>query len=91
MQKDDPKLAILDEIRKSELPLAVENIRTACKIANWNTVLKHCLELLLADEIRGAKTSKSWVFWDKSLYDKADKKTLGGRSEKTNGRGGDCD
>lgn len=44
-------------------PVDVEKIRVACRIGNWNTALKHCLELLLAGKIAGQKTSKSWIFW----------------------------
>jgi hypothetical protein len=44
-------------------PVDVQKIRVACGIGNWNTALKHCLELLLAKKISGKKTSKSWVFW----------------------------
>jgi len=44
-------------------PLDVEKIRITCGIANWNTALKHCLELLIQGKIQGQKTSKGWVFW----------------------------
>jgi len=44
-------------------PLDVEKIRTKCEIGNWNTALKHCLELVISGKIKGMKTSKSWVFW----------------------------
>ncbi len=44
-------------------PVDVEKIRVACQIGNWNTALKHCLDLLLQGKIRGQKTSKGWVFW----------------------------
>jgi hypothetical protein len=53
-------LAFLTEVPK---PVDVEKIRVACGIGNWNTALKHCLELLLARKIAGQKTSKSWIFW----------------------------
>jgi hypothetical protein len=35
----------------------------ACGIGHWNTALNHCLELMLEGKIKGAKTSKGWVFW----------------------------
>jgi len=53
-------LAFLSEAAE---PVDVEKIRVACNIGNWNTALKHCLELLIQGKVRGQKTSKSWVFW----------------------------
>jgi hypothetical protein len=44
-------------------PMDIEKIRMEAGIGNWNTALKHCLELLIARKICGIKTSKSWVFW----------------------------
>jgi len=44
-------------------PVDVEKIRKNCRIANWNTALKHCLELLIQGKIKGEETSKGWVFW----------------------------
>jgi hypothetical protein len=35
----------------------------ACGIGHWNTALNHCLELMVEGRIKGAKTSKGWVFW----------------------------
>jgi hypothetical protein len=52
----------------SPQPLDVEKIRVACGIGNWQTALKHCLELLYDEKIRGIKTSKSWVFWTNSSH-----------------------
>jgi len=59
----NPKEQILDCLKTAKIPQGVENIRVACGIGNWNTALKHCLELLLDGRIKGQKTSKSWVFW----------------------------
>lgn len=50
-------------LMKTKAPMDVEKIRVACKIGNWNTALKHCLELFVEGKIKGQKTSKSWVFW----------------------------
>jgi len=50
-------------VKEADEPLDIEKIRQACGIGNWNTALKHCLELLLEKRISGIKTSKSWVFW----------------------------
>jgi hypothetical protein len=55
--------AILRFLDKSPRPLDVEKIRVACKIGNWQTAMKHCLELLYEGKIQGTKTTKSWVFW----------------------------
>ncbi|MGC9346191.1 MAG: hypothetical protein ACP5ER_05325 [Candidatus Bathyarchaeales archaeon] len=60
---EKPKERILNCLKRAKIPQGVENIRTACDIGNWNTALKHCLELLLEGRIKGQKTSKSWVFW----------------------------
>jgi len=50
-------------LRQSETPQDIEKIRVACGIGNWNTALKHCLELQIEDNIQGQKSSKSWIFW----------------------------
>ena len=57
------KIRIIDILRKTSRPLDIENIRIKANIGNWNTALKHCLELLIDRRIRGVKTSKSWIFW----------------------------
>lgn len=44
-------------------PTDTEQIRTSCGIGNWNTALKHCLELYSQGSIQGQKTSKGWIFW----------------------------
>jgi hypothetical protein len=59
----ETKQRIINCLKKSKIPMGVENIRIACNIGNWNTALKHCLELLIQGKIKGQKTSKSWVFW----------------------------
>ncbi|MGB9694095.1 MAG: hypothetical protein ACPLYF_04560 [Fervidobacterium sp.] len=63
MKMNEIKTKIFNFIQESKQPVDVEKIRKACKIGNWNTVLKHCLELLIEGKIKGQKTSKSWVFW----------------------------
>jgi len=57
------KEKILGIINEAPEPLDIEKIREACGIGNWNTALKHCLELILEKKISGVKTSKSWIFW----------------------------
>jgi len=57
------KKKIISFIAKEPRPVDIEKIRVACNIGNWNTALKHCLELLIQGKIEGRKTSKSWIFW----------------------------
>jgi len=57
------KEAILQLLTVAEQPLDVEKIRVGCAIGNWQTALKHCLELLYDGKIQGIKTSKSWIFF----------------------------
>ena len=54
---------ILNFLSNTTEPTDVEKIRKACRIGNWNTALKHCLELLIQGRILGQKTSKGWIFW----------------------------
>lgn len=56
------KTAILEILKKANEPLDVEKIRDQAHIGNWQTALKHCLELMIDDKIDGQKTSKSWIF-----------------------------
>ena len=57
------KNQILEVLRQADRPMDVNKIREAAGIGNWNTALKHLLELMLQGVIVGQKTSKSWVFW----------------------------
>ncbi len=59
----DRKEKILAFLSEMTQPVDVEKIRKSCGIGNWNTALKHCLELLIQRKIKGQKTSKSWIFW----------------------------
>jgi len=54
---------IIQTLENAVEPLDIEKIRVEAGIGNWNTALKHCLELLIARKIKGMKTSKSWIFW----------------------------
>jgi len=54
---------ILSFLNEATEPVDVEKIRISCGIGNWNTALKHCLELLIQGRILGQKTSKSWIFY----------------------------
>jgi len=60
---NDYKEKISEYLKKAAEPADVEKIRTACGIGNWNTALKHLLELYSQSTIQGQKTSKGWVFW----------------------------
>ncbi|MGA2971725.1 MAG: hypothetical protein ABSE39_03760 [Candidatus Bathyarchaeia archaeon] len=57
--------SVLRALSYAQEPLDVEKLRKASGIANWQTALKHCLELLLDDKISGVKSSKGWTFWSK--------------------------
>jgi len=46
-----------------------KKIRLSCKIGNWQTALKHCLELLLQEKIAGQRTSRGWIFWVNGVRD----------------------
>jgi hypothetical protein len=59
------KARILGSLARRLQPVDVESIRLEAGIGNWNTALKHCLELLIEGKIRGQKTSRGWVFWVK--------------------------
>lgn len=59
----DYKPKILRFLRSNETPCDVEKVRVAAGIGNWNTCLKHLLELVIEGRIIGQKTSKSWIFW----------------------------
>ena len=63
MQELNYQNKIVDVLEKAIEPRDVEKIRVEAGIGNWNTALKHCLELLISKKICGIKTSKSWVFW----------------------------
>lgn len=60
---NDYKEKIVEYLNGAVESSDVEKIRTACGIGNWNTALKHCLELYSQGSIQGQKTSKGWVFW----------------------------
>jgi len=56
---------ITELLKDVKEPLDVAKIRVACNIGNWNTALKHCLELLVDGKVNGQRTSKGWIFWPK--------------------------
>jgi hypothetical protein len=60
---------IIETLTNAKMPLAIETIRERAEIGNWETALKHCLELMIERKILGQKTSKSWVFWIKKNGD----------------------
>jgi len=63
LKKSGYEKAIVRLLEGASQPLDVERIRVECRIGNWQTALKHCLELLYHGKICGVKTSKSWIFW----------------------------
>jgi len=69
LAKTDLKETIRQVLDESSRPMDVEKIREACRIGNWQTALKHCLELLYDGKIHGIKSSKSWLFWTKHGLD----------------------
>lgn len=66
MESETYPSKIVETLERATQPMDIEKIRVEAGIGNWNTALKHCLELLIAKKIHGQKTSKSWVFWGKS-------------------------
>jgi len=60
---NDYKQKILEYLEVAAEPADIEKIRSACGIGNWNTALKHCLELHAQGAVQGQKTSKGWTFW----------------------------
>jgi len=60
---NDYKEKILEYLKRAAEPADVEKIRTASGIGNWNTALKHCLELHSQGSIQGQRTTKGWIFW----------------------------
>jgi hypothetical protein len=65
------KQRITDHLKNANTAVHVEDIRFSCNIGNWNTALKHCLELLIAKQIQGQRTSHGWVFWADQEVQKA--------------------
>jgi len=57
------RTSILEILGQATQPLDVEKIRVQAGIGNWQTALKHLLELKIEGKIKGQKTSKSWIFW----------------------------
>jgi len=56
---------IVELLKNADEPMDAEKIRVSCEIGNWNTAMKHCLELLVDGRINGQRTSKGWIFWPK--------------------------
>ena len=63
MKVSNYKEKMLAFLKQADLPQDIEKIRIACGIGNWNTTLKHCLELQIEGKVLGQKSSKSWIFW----------------------------
>jgi hypothetical protein len=54
---------ILEVLENASIPMDVEHIRVSAGIKNWQTALKHLLELVLESKICGQKTTRGWIFW----------------------------
>lgn len=63
------KHQILEVLKRANQPMDVQKIKEAVGIGNWNTALKHLLELKLEGKVEGQKTTKSWIFWVKRKGD----------------------
>ena len=59
----DNRSKVLTLLQRHEQPCDVERIRRETGIQNWNSFLRHCLELYLDGEVNGLKTRRGWVFW----------------------------
>ena len=67
MENDYPE-KIIEILQKATEPMDIEKIRVEAGIGNWQTALKHCLQLVISHSIHGQKTTKSWIFWvDKEI------------------------
>lgn len=53
---------ILKEIANATIPVSTEYIAKKMRIG-WGTAIRHALELMVAEKLKGLKTTKSWVFW----------------------------
>jgi len=52
---------------KNNKPSCTNEIQKICDIGNWNTTLKHCLELYIEKRISGIKSSRGWIFWKENI------------------------
>ena len=53
---------VVEVLRSSPIPVSVDFVRYNAR-TTWSNAKATLLELLLRGEVRGMKTSKSWVFW----------------------------
>ena len=61
--RNNYKERILNFLSQNNAPVDVEKVRKSCQISNWQTALKHLLELHSDGSILGQRTTKGWVFW----------------------------
>ncbi len=54
---------IRDVLKKSEIPMDVENVRVQAGLKNWESTKAILLEMVLQGSVLGQKTTKSWIFW----------------------------
>ncbi len=56
------RVRILKILKKTSIPIDVENIRVQAKIGNWMTAKAILMELAVEGSVTAEKTSKSWIF-----------------------------
>ncbi len=66
------KQRILDALRSSSLPLAVENVRITAGLHNWESTKALLLELMVERRIKGLRTAKGWIFWHQDQFNHND-------------------
>ena len=59
---------ILKVLWEAHSPVSIDYVRYHAK-TSWTTAKTALLELLLQGEVKGVKTSKSWIFWVKKDND----------------------
>lgn len=57
------KKKALQVLKKSQIPMDIENVRVRAGMKSWVTSKSVLLELLCEGKISGQKTTKSWIFW----------------------------
>lgn len=61
--RNSAKERIREVLKKSEIPMDVENVRVKAGLKNWESTKAILLEMVLQGTVLGQKTTKSWIFW----------------------------
>ncbi len=61
--RNSAKERIREVLKKSEIPMDVENVRVKAGLKNWESTKAILLEMVLQGSALGQKTTKSWIFW----------------------------